>query len=380
LKEFGPALDSIVDCSKMHNYSTAAQECVEISKLVSFPLFSTGSAVEQFRTAILQPIYLGQNTSNLVGFMGGGFSWIAVLSKVLSDSIPGVVVVVRTVDQTLTFKKVNNRVKFEGFGDLHDRKFDHFEHSVRFFPAPDGGEDHSTYTVLFYPSNNFYEYYYTSKPIYAAVASFIVMSACAAVFFLYDYYVRGETAAHEAVLETKRRFVRFISHEIRTPLNAVHLGLEALVAELRRTLELLPGSSLQNGATSQLQESLNSWLELSVEMTSNCDSAEDVLNDLLNYDKIEMGTLYLDFSSLGIWDVVKTNAAVFHNHIKQKNIHWSVENKLFVEGGDLEVQLGSEFVVVGDSARLAQVMRNLVSNALKFTPNNGSISVQGNKG
>ena len=103
--------------------------------------------------------------------------------------------------------------------------------------------------------------------------------------------MRGESEASAVVLETKRMFVRFISHEVRTPLNAVHLGLEA-----RTFLEMFRRSPLHINADHLwrlLDATWLSWLELSAEMMSNSSAAEDVLDDLLNYDKIEMRILVL---------------------------------------------------------------------------------------
>ena len=111
---------------------------------------------------------------------------------------------------------------------------------------------------------------------------------------------------------------------------------------------------------------------------SNSSAAEDVLDDLLNYDKIEMGTLRLEFSAVPIVEVIQNNTAVFQNNVKAKNITLTLENHRAAYDEDEEEQQDfRQYIVIGDSARLAQVMRNLISNALKFTPENGTIALQG---
>ena len=376
--DFGHAIDAIVDCSRRHNYTSAATACANITNFVIRPVGATGDAVKYITSAVMQPIYHNQNTCQLLGFMGGGFDWADTFTPIFRTSPPGVDIVVRNNDVTLTYYAGDGeKVHRKGFGDLHDRDHNPQARSVSLFVNDDGTENYSTYTITMYPTDSFMEYYSTNVPVYAAVASSILLALCAATFFLYDYYMRKASAANEAVLETKRRFVRFISHEIRTPLNAVHLGLEALTSELRRMIDDPAGSH----DSSAMHNTLLSWLELSVEMMANSESAVDVLNDLLNYDKIEMGTLYLDFASVPVFDVVQACMFAFLNQMKQKNIDLKLENGLKKErdsGVDIEQQDFSQYVVIGDAARLAQVMRNLISNALKFTPENGRIVIEGN--
>ncbi len=109
---------------------------------------------------------------------------------------------------------------------------------------------------------------------------------------------------------------------------------------------------MKNGpSNSALLITLRSWQELSTEMMGNSESAVDVLNDLLNYDKIEMGTLRLEFGVVSIWETVETIAAAFVSPAKNKNIHISCDNLLGSSQEDLEDPDFCNYVVVGDAAR-----------------------------
>ena len=77
--------------------------------------------------------------------------------------------------------------------------------------------------------------------------------------------------------------MRYISHEIRTPLNSVFLGLQFL---LRKEQQLRPGDS--------------QTLPVITDLLQACDSAIEVLNDMLTYDKIEDGALQLDKSKFEV--------------------------------------------------------------------------------
>jgi len=381
LIEFGQSMDSAIECSRQHNYTTATKHCTNISTVTPLPLNVPDSQVTSFHASIIQPIYLNQNSSTLVGFAGAGFDWRALLSPLFATSTGGVDVVIINNDVKFTLTTARGGLKVKGFGDLHDSRYNAYRREKTLFASEDGTDNASTYKVFVYPSHYFFDTYTTSTPILAAIGSSLLLILCGASFYLYDHFTRKAAAANAAVLETKRRFVRFISHEIRTPLNAVHLGLEALTSEVGRAIEQMFSSSKDGPAcdSDAFLQTLRSWLDLSTEMMGNSESAVDVLNDLLNYDKIEMGTLRLEFSSVAIWSVVQSVTVSFLTPAKQKNIHVTLDTDIAARNENFAERLQDMFVVVGDSARLSQVMRNLISNSIKFTPEGGFISIQGER-
>jgi signal transduction histidine kinase len=125
-------------------------------------------------------------------------------------------------------------------------------------------------------------------------------------------------------------------------------------------------------------KTIEGWIQLTDDALSSTEAAVDVLNDLLNYDKIESGTLRLEFSSVPIWQVLKKNKGGFAMQAKEKNVSFTLTGKLW--DGQLSPSELAEYqslCVVGDSMRISQVLRNIFSNALKFTPTSGSVSIHG---
>jgi len=116
--------------------------------------------------------------------------------------------------------------------------------------------------------------------------------------------------------------------------------------------------------------------------------AIDVLDDLLNYDKIERGTLQLQLGVISVWELVEKIILEFKLPASSKKIQ--ILLSFMVDGGDSHTPYEDTAVcrarelptdardakVIGDSVRLTQVLRNLMSNALKFTPEAGSIRVK----
>ena len=152
-----------------------------------------------------------------------------------------------------------------------------------------------------------------------------------------------KTQALQETLDTKRTFVRHVSHEIRTPLNVVMSGLDLLSAMACANVEME---------------------DLIADIKSACTTAIDILNDLLSYEKLDSNLLALERSDCDFGDMVNKVFSFFQ--IQARYSHTSLTFINLVSEDRLPV-------VNGDVAKLTQVVRNLLSNALKFTPDGGSV-------
>jgi signal transduction histidine kinase/DNA-binding NarL/FixJ family response regulator len=138
----------------------------------------------------------------------------------------------------------------------------------------------------------------------------------------------------EAANRAKSAFLATMSHEIRTPMNGV-LGM--LEATLR----------------ARIDESVRDQL------TTARDSAIDlltILNDILDYSKLEAGQMHLERVSFSVRQVADDVLSMLANVAAQK--------KLLL---DVRVAPETPQWVMGDPTRFRQILLNLVSNALKFT-------------
>lgn len=116
----------------------------------------------------------------------------------------------------------------------------------------------------------------------------------------------------------------------------------------------------------EVEKVVHECLELSDELSENASVAVTTLNDLINYDKIETKTFTIEKKLVNISSVAEKTVSLLTPQAKEKGV-----NILF------EAQEMVGVRVYGDSVKLAQVVRNLTSNALKFTPTSGTVSVSG---
>jgi hypothetical protein len=118
------------------------------------------------------------------------------------------------------------------------------------------------------------------------------------------------------------------------------------------------------------------------DLDGNSSLAVATINDLINYDKIETKTFTIERKIVDIWAVVERTINLLKLHAEEKGVHMRYRSQLLHPGSfRTNSNLGSinlkNLRVVGDDMKLGQVIRNLVSNALKFTPPQGKVSIRG---
>ena len=148
-------------------------------------------------------------------------------------------------------------------------------------------------------------------------------------------------AAKEEALQLNRAkdmFIGVMSHEIRTPLNAV-IGMSHLLLD-------------DNPPESQ-KENL-SILKFSAE------NLMTLINDVLDFTKIETGNVVLEKANVNIREMIQGITASMQYKAQEKGIYLK---------SNIEDAIPA--VVIGDRARLVQILLNLVSNSVKFTPAGG---------
>jgi signal transduction histidine kinase/ActR/RegA family two-component response regulator len=330
---------------------------------------------------LFQPIFPKNDPNTFVGFATTSIHWADVLTNVVPDYVNGLTCVVSTETVAYTFEIQDGIPELVGYGDLHDPEYTSYGESVVLNEIETGSSTSALYTLTVYPTAEMFNEFSTNSPTTVAAGFAGVIAAVACLFLGYDYLMRREAAERNTILEMKRRFVAFISHEIRTPLNTVCMGLELLQSELKepKGLDAETSSSIDPSSGQVTDEDVAFWLNVTEDTNENAHIAVEILNDLLNYDKLETGTLELETEPVFIWDLIEKTVNQFGIQAANRRIDLKLEMERPPSGlaiPDVEgVESFDPYNVIGDGMRLSQVIRNLISNALKFAPENSTVQV-----
>ena len=150
----------------------------------------------------------------------------------------------------------------------------------------------------------------------------------------------------EAADRAKDEFLAILSHELRTPLNAI-LGWTFLMKDSRND------ESLMSQGLAVLQRNTKTLIEL--------------MSDLLDTSRIITGTLTLDFQEVDLKQIVRSSVETLRLEATGKGV--ALESLI-------EIPEEVSCRAWGDEARLHQILANLLSNALKFTPQRGSVTLR----
>lgn len=146
--------------------------------------------------------------------------------------------------------------------------------------------------------------------------------------------------------EAKSNFVSTVSHELRTPLTSI----KSLTEVLLQDMESLPEENVRNNLNIINEE---------------CDHLSDLISSVLELQKLSAGKLEIEFEPISLAQVTRQVTRLFDGMAFQSRIELSSE---FLVPDDMTT-------IMGDRKRLARVLSNLLSNALKYSHAGGHVHV-----
>lgn len=149
----------------------------------------------------------------------------------------------------------------------------------------------------------------------------------------------------EKLERIKSDFISIVSHELRTPLTPI-----------KNALTILSG-----GRCGDLSETAIKFVNMA---KRNVENLTNIINDILDINKIEAGKMDFNYKLMNIHSVIENVRNNFDCVAKEHNIILTTQ-----EQEDLPE-------IYADSQRLGQVLTNLVSNAIKFTPDGKNITIK----
>lgn len=153
-----------------------------------------------------------------------------------------------------------------------------------------------------------------------------------------------DISARKDLEDMKDRFVSSVSHELRTPLTSIEGYLDALLEE----------------EAGPLDEEQREFAEIAYR---NAERLKILVGDLLLLSKIESGNLAMRLEDVDIGELVRD---------VERELRTVAENKGLLLSLKVEPGLSAE----ADPLRFTQVLSNLVSNAIKFTPSEGTVEIR----
>ncbi len=142
----------------------------------------------------------------------------------------------------------------------------------------------------------------------------------------------------------KSEFISIVSHELRTPLTAIKNAMDIILS----------------GKAGEMSENIEKFVSMG---KRNAVRLSGIINDLLDISKIEAGKMDFKFELIHIEPVIE--------YVKNNLTEVAKEKDLTIK----YTPSGDDVEIYADSNRLEQVLTNLVSNAIKFTPEVGEIEI-----
>lgn len=149
---------------------------------------------------------------------------------------------------------------------------------------------------------------------------------------------------HQALARMKDEFLSATTHELRTPLTSISGSLGLLLA----------------GAAGEVPEKAQRLIQMAL---TNSKRLIGLVNDILDIDKLASGEMHLDAAPITVADILDEAVEANSGYASEHGINLVQDFQ------------GPGLTVLGDRHRLIQVLTNLISNAVKFSANEGAVTL-----
>lgn len=158
-------------------------------------------------------------------------------------------------------------------------------------------------------------------------------------------YLFDDITREREIDQMKSDFISLVSHELRTPLTSI-IGFVSFILDGKAGTI----NDIQRNSLARVQRQSKRLAAL--------------INDLLDISRIESGRIQMDQAPISLLEIATQRLEEIRPQADEKSI------QLDLSAPELVPE------VLGDEARMGQVFTNLIGNAIKFTPNNGEVSVK----
>ena len=373
------AIDKAIRCYEDKGYG-GLDECTTTTDIIT--VIADTSTIPA--AILVRPILPRLNTSTVVGLGLSLFAWDDIFEGAIASNIAGIDAVLESLVNPASpglysFRFDYGSVKSTGPGDNHDSKYAYMQKKVDVCLH---GAGDVLFRVHIYPNDSFFRVYRSWGPWFASVVSVSLILLTSLIFYQYDVLMKRQKKDNLLIMNTRRQFVRYISHEIRTPLNTLYLGMQVLLDELSDLMESRGNRQLPDDVNS----AMTNWLGLVSDMTESADAAVYVLNDLVSYDRISLGSYDINTAYHNIWDILAAAVKPFRVQAHHSGVHLITEFDIDVKMEDHKDHRGRNctcvkavhsLMVNGDKLKLEKVISNLLGNALNVTAAGGHIVISG---
>lgn len=157
-------------------------------------------------------------------------------------------------------------------------------------------------------------------------------------------------------IDTKRTLIRYFSHEIRTPITVINSGIEFIREDIR-------------DCPKDVKEIIDDGI---MDIRNACSGALTVLDDLLHFEAIDDGSFHVHLKMMPC-QVLKSLGKSCRIMAASKDI--KLHNNIDLKVDPMPDKPEDMVHVLIDNVRLEQVLRNLIVNAIKFTPPGKTVSI-----